>query len=82
MRGGYHENYLRNIVPNRVLASAYWEDPDSLCVVMCWIETAEEIIYHFRFQENLLTASFIPETENFSRNVVVSQGKREDAALC
>lgn len=82
MRGGYHENYLGNIVPNRVLASAYWEDSDSLCVVMRWIETAEEIIYHFRFQENLLTASFIPETENFSRNVVVSQGKREDAALC
>ena len=75
IQGSYHENIFEDSVPNRALASAYWETPDTLALSLRWVEAVDLITYHFHFEGDVLTASFVPIIEASTRTETSLQGK-------
>lgn len=75
MQGGEQENILNANIPNRALASAYWEKEDTLSFSLRWIETCDVITYHFHFYSNCVKTTFA-SCENFISQEIVSYGKR------
>lgn len=77
MKGGYHENTVGDAIASRVLAAAHWESPDTLCVTMRWIETAETVVYRFTFRGDALTISFVPAYD-LAGQPITAEATREE----